>query len=76
VRAVRNVTAVVLVFVLVATSILLVRFLPPRRLLFGDMPEIDRQRFSRTENAWYVLDEADNLMPPRPTKAKNPTNPG
>jgi hypothetical protein len=57
---------VLLAFFLVALLIVLVRFRPPARVLPPESPEIARLRFSRTENAWYVLEEAVKLIPPRP----------
>jgi hypothetical protein len=65
-RGVRNVSAVILSFVLVAVLIVLVRFRPPARVLPPESPEIARLRFSRTENAWYVLQEAVDLIPAQP----------
>ena len=65
-RAVRNVSAVVVSFLFVALLIALARFRPPARVLPPESPEIARLRFSRTENAWYVLQEAVDLIPPDP----------
>ena len=65
-RGVRNVSAVLLAFFLMAVLIVLVRFRPPARVLPPELPEIARLRFSRTENAWFVLQEADDLIPPHP----------
>jgi len=65
-RGVRNVSAVLLAFFLMAVLIVLTRFLPPARVLPPELPEIARLRFSRTENAWFVLQEAADLIPPDP----------
>lgn len=65
-RGVRNVSAVLVAFFLVAVLIVLVRFRPPARVSPPESPEIARLRFSRTENAWFVLQEADDLIPPHP----------
>ncbi|HUW61333.1 MAG TPA: hypothetical protein VMZ06_10025 [Candidatus Bathyarchaeia archaeon] len=65
-RGVRNVSAVLLAFFLMAVLIVLARFRPPARVLPPESPEIARLRFSRTENAWFVLQEADGLIPPDP----------
>jgi hypothetical protein len=65
-RGVRNVLAVILAFALVAVLIVLVRFRAPARVLPPESPEVSRLRLSRTENAWFVLLEAADLIPPKP----------
>ena len=65
-RGVRNVSVVILAFALVAVLIVLARYRPPARVLPPESSETATLRFSRTENAWYVLQDALKLVPKRP----------
>lgn len=65
-RAARNVGMVVLAFGGMAALIVLSHYRPPARVLPPESDEIARLRFSRTENAWFVLMDATDNVPPRP----------
>jgi hypothetical protein len=65
-RATRNVTIVVLAFVFVGGLVVVAHFRAPSRVLPPQSPETARLRFSKTENAFFALQEARDLIPERP----------
>jgi len=67
-RSRRNLIIVLLAFLLVAVLVVVARSWALAEVLPPESAEMQRLRFSRTENAWFVLKKAAGLMPPRPFK--------
>lgn len=65
-RVRRNLVLVLLIFLLVCVLVVLARWWTPAEVLPPESAEMQRLRFSRTENAWFVLEDAVGLLPARP----------